>query len=328
MGLLLVVGPRVLPESRDPAGGRLDLISVGLAVTAMLAVAYGITRSAEDRLGAAEVLLIAAGAVLGAVFAIRQRRLRDPLLDMALFRAPAFSAALAANTTAAFVAIGIDLFTAQYLQLVLGLGPLDAGLWSLPSAVTIIAGSMLAPRLTRVAWPAVVVAGGLLLAAAGLVVLTRADASSGLAAIVIGSSLVGLGVGPVGTLGTDLVVASAPVERAGVASGISETSTELGGALGIALLGSLGAAIYRHDIGALPAGASPSARQTLGGAAEVAGTLPPRLAERLLASADAAFVQGLHIAAITGAALAGAIALVALYLLGRRLPTIDYSQEA
>jgi DHA2 family multidrug resistance protein-like MFS transporter len=328
MGLLLLVGTRVLPESRDPAGGRLDLVSAGLAVAAVLAVVYGITRSAEDGFGAVEVLPIAAGVVLGAAFATRQRRLRDPLLDIALFRAPAFSAALAANTTAAFVAIGIDLFTAQYLQLVLGLGPLDAGLWSIPSAVAIITGSMLAPLLVRAAWPAVVVAGGLVLAAVGLVLITRAGASSGLAAIVIGSSLVGLGVGPVDTLGTDLVVGSAPVERAGAASGLSETSTELGGALGIALLGSLGTAIYRHDIGPLPAGASVSARQTLGGAVEVAGTLPPRLAERLLASADAAFVQGLHIAAITAASLAVAIALVALSLLGRRTPTFDQPGEA
>jgi DHA2 family multidrug resistance protein-like MFS transporter len=170
----------------------------------------------------------------------------------------------------------------------------------------------------------VIVAGGLLIAAVGLVVITRAGVSSGLAAIVTGSSL----VGPVGTLGTDLVVGSAPVERAGAASGVSETSTEFGGALGIALLGSLGTAIYRHDIGPLPAGASVSARQTLGGAVEVAGTLPPRLAERLLASADAAFVQGLHIAAITAASLAVAIALVALSLLGRRTPTFDQPGEA
>ncbi|MBV9282226.1 MAG: MFS transporter, partial [Chloroflexi bacterium] len=187
--------------------------------------------------------------------------------------------------------------------------------------------SMLAPLLVRAVRPGVIVAGGLLIAAAGLLVLTRAGVSSGLAVIVTGSSLVGFGVGPVGTLGTDLVVGSAPVERAGAASGVSETSTELGGALGIALLGSLGTAIYRHEIGMIPAGASPRARQTLGGAVDVASALPPRLAERLPASADAAFVQGLYVVAITGAALAVAIALVVLPLLGRRRPTIDYSKE-
>jgi MFS transporter, DHA2 family, multidrug resistance protein len=328
MGLLLALGPRLLPESRDPAGGGLDLLSAALAVSAVLATVYGIKRSAAHGLGAVPALSIAAGVALGAAFATRQRRLRDPLLDIELFRVHAFTAALAANTTATFVAIGIELFTAQYLQLVLGLPPLEAGLWSVPSAGAIIAGSLLAPLLVRAARPAVIVAGGLLGAAIGLVVLTRAGASSGLAAIVVGSSVVGLGVGPVGTLGTDLVVGSAPVERAGAAAGVSETSTELGGALGIALLGSLGTAIYRHDIGALPARASRTAGQTLGGAVDAATALPHPLADRLLASAHAAYVQGLHIAAITASALAGAIAIVALSLIGRRAPTLDRRQEA
>jgi DHA2 family multidrug resistance protein-like MFS transporter len=327
MGLLLALGPRLLPESRDPAGGRLDLVSAGLAVTAVLAVVYGITRSAENGFGAAEALPIAAGALLAAAFATRQRRLRDPLLDLALFRAPEFRAALAATITATFVIYGADLFNAQYLQLVLGLGPLVAGLWSIPSAIAIIAGSMLAPLLVGKVHPAVIVAGSLMVAAAGLLVLTLAGPTSGLAAIVTGSSLIGLGAGPVGTLGTDLMVGSAPVERAGAASGVSETSTELGGALGIALLGSLGAAIYRRDIGVLPAGASPSARQTLGGAADIARTLPPRLAGRLLASAHTAFVQSLHIVAITGAALAVAIAITALCLVRLHAPTTERAGE-
>ena len=238
MALLLALGPRLLPESRDPEAGRLDPLSAALAVLAVLAVVYGIKRSAQHGIGAIAALAIVAGLLVGTALAIRQRTLRDPLLDLALFRAPAFSTALAANTAATFVAIGIELFTAQYLQLVLGLGPLDAGLWSLPSA----------------------------------------GASSGLAAIVAGSSFVGLGVGPVGTLGTDLIIGAAPARRAGAASGISETATELGGALGIALLGSIGTAVYRHDVSAaLPTETPGSARQTLGGAPS---TRPPRSRSR------------------------------------------------
>jgi MFS transporter, DHA2 family, multidrug resistance protein len=329
MALLLALGPRLLPESRDLEAGRLDPLSAALAVLAVLAVVYGIKRSAQHGIGAIATLAIVAGLLVGTAFAIRQRTLRDPRLDLALFRAPAFSTALAANTVAAFVAIGIELFTAQYLQLVLGLGPLEAGLWSLPSAGAIIAGSMLAPLLIRAARPAVIVAAGLLLSAVGLVVLTRAGASSGLAAIVAGSSLVGLGVGPVGTLGTDLIIGAAPARRAGAASGISETATELGGALGIALLGSIGTAIYRHDVSAaLPTETPGSARQTLGGAVDAATALPQPLAGRLLDAAHSAFAKGLHAAAVAGAALAVAMAILAVWLLDRRAVSPERPQEA
>ena len=289
MALLLALGPRLLPESRDPEAGRLDPLSAALAVLVVLAVVYGIERSAQHGIGAIATLAIVAGLLVGTAFAIRQRTLRDPLLDLALFRAPAFSTALAANTAATFVAIGIELFTAQYLQLVLGLGPLDAGLWSLPSA----------------------------------------GASSGLAAIVAGSSFVGLGVGPVGTLGTDLIIGAAPARRAGAASGLSETATELGGALGIALLGSIGTAVYRHDVSAaLPTEVPGGARQTLGGAVDAATTLPQPLAGRLLDAAHSAFAKGLHAAAVTGAALAVAMAILAVWLLDRRAVSPERPQEA
>ena len=316
MALLLAVAPRTLPRSCGATGVRLDPASALLASGAVLSGVYGITRAAEHGFGAAEAGSIAVGLVLGVIFVVWQRRLSEPLVDLSLFRARTFNAAFGANCVSAFVAIGIELFTAQYLQLVLGMGPFEAGLWSVPSAVGIVAGSMIAPRLSLVVTPARIVTSGLVLATVGLLVLTLAGPSSGLAAIVAGTTLIGLGVGPVGTLATDLIVGAAPPEAAGAASAISETGTELGAALGIAILGSIGAAVYRGDFGTrlLSAGAPPQARETLAGAVSASNRLRSGLGDQVLATAHTAFVHGFHVASLLAAGLAFVMAALGIGL--------------
>jgi DHA2 family multidrug resistance protein-like MFS transporter len=220
-----------------------------------------------------------------------------------------------------FVIAGIFLFIAQYLQLVLGLSPLQAGLWTVPSAGGLIAGSMLAPLVVRRLRPAYVMAGGLALSAVGFGMLTQVNAVSGLAVLVVGSVIFALGVAPVGTLATDIVVGSAPPERAGAASGISETSAELGGALGIAVLGSIGTAVYRSEVaGAVPADVPPdaasAARDTLGGAVAAAAELPDPLGGELLDAAREAFTQALELSAITSAAIVLGVAILTVAVLG------------
>ena len=206
------------------------------------------------------------------------------MIDVRLFRAPAFSASLAVNFLTIFVAIGYFLFVAQYLQLVLGLSPLEAGVWSVPSAIAFIVGSNAAPRLLRYIRPAFLIGIALGVAAVGLGILSRVGGadSDGLAIVVGSSVIISLGLAPVFGLTTELVVGSAPPERAGAASGISESAFELGGALGISILGSIGIAIYRRDVAdALPAGvpaeAAVVAQDTLGGAVGVAQDLPAAL---------------------------------------------------
>jgi DHA2 family multidrug resistance protein-like MFS transporter len=316
MALLLVVGPRLLPEFRDPDAGRLDLLSAAQSLVAVLAVIFGIKRIAEGGLETAAVASILLGLAVGAVFIRRQRRLEEPLVDLRLFRTPAFSAALGMNTGALLVVFGGEFLIAQYLQLVLGLSPLEAGLWTLPSAAGFIVGSMLAPAVVRRVRPGLVVAGGLALAAAGFVLLTRVDGASGLGVVVAGSVLLALGASPVVTLSTDLIVGAAPPERAGVASGLSETGAELGGALGIAILGSIGAAVYRREVAdevpeGVPADAADAARDTLGGALGAAEDLPGRL----LDAATDAFAQGFQMAAAVSAVLMAGLAAVALRVL-------------
>jgi DHA2 family multidrug resistance protein-like MFS transporter len=316
MAALLILGPRVLPEYRDPDAGRLDLISAAMSVLALLAVVFGLKELAVSGPGATPVAAVAGGLVVGVLWFRRQQRLAEPMIDVRLFRVPAFDVALVVNFLSIFVMIGYFLFIAQYLQLVVGLSPLGAGLWSLPSALAFVAASQLAPRVLHRAHPAVVVSCGLAATALGLVVVARAGVDDGLAAVVLGSVILSLGMGPVFGLTTELVVGSAPPEKAGAASGISETAAELGGALGIAALGSVGVALYRARLEAtLPegvtGGAADAARDTLAGALEVADLLPASTAAELVAAAQSAFVTGMQATTLGAAVIAAGAAVLA-----------------
>jgi DHA2 family multidrug resistance protein-like MFS transporter len=323
MVLLLVLGPLLLPEYRDPDAARLDLASVALSLGAVLPVIYGVKQIAEHGMHAIPVLSIVLGLVLGALFVRRQKRLADPMIDLRLFSLPAFSVSLGSYMLACFVMFGIFLYNAQYLQLVLGLSPLHAGLWSMPGAGAFIVGSMVVPALARRMRPAFVMGGGLAVAALGFGMLAVLPAQDGLAWMVSSAVISSLGLAPVFTLATDLVVGSAPPERAGVASAISETSSEFGGALGIAILGSIGAAIYRNTMAdAVPMGlAGPAeveaARSTLGGAVVLAGQLGGSAGAELLDAGREALLHGLRLTAgICAAVLLFVGGLVAVRLRG------------
>jgi MFS transporter, DHA2 family, multidrug resistance protein len=314
MVALLVLGPRLLPEYRDPDAGRADVPSAALSLAAMLALVYGLKRVAQDGVTTTAVVTALAGLMLGVVFVRRQHRLADPLVDLSLFRIPAFSAALATYGIGIFVVFGGFLFIPQYLQLVLGMTPLEAGLWTLPWALSFVVGSNVTPILVRWVDQAWLMGGGLVVAGVGFGLLLGIQAGSGLGLIVVGSVAFSLGMSPVFTLTNDLVIGSAPPERAGAAAGVSETAAEVGGALGIAVLGSIGVAVYRRGVDdALPVtlstGEADAAQGTLGGALEVAVGLPSALGDALVAAAEAAFTTGLHlgalIAAVSSLALAG-----------------------
>ncbi len=322
MVLLLAVGPALLPEYRDPNAGKLDLASAALSLGAVLATIYGLKRIAESGPGWLPALSIVAGIAIGIAFLRRQRTLADPMIDLRLFRAPDFSAALATYMMGCFVLFGSFVFVAQYLQLVLGLSPLHAGLWTVPLALAFVAGSMLTPMIVRRVRPAILISCGLALAAVGFALLTQMGAVSGLAHIVTATVMFSLGLAPVFTLATDLVVGAAPPERAGAASAISETSSEFGGALGIAILGSIGTAVYRAAMSdAAPGGVPPEAidatRSTLGAAYAVAEQLPGPLGAALLDTARQSFVHGLQVTAVVAAVMMIGTAILASATLRR-----------
>ncbi|MDQ4148409.1 MAG: MFS transporter [Actinomycetota bacterium] len=324
MILLLILGPRLLPEYRDPAAGRPDVVSAALSLAAVLAVIFGLKEIAQDGVAALPALSMVAGAAVAAAFVRRQLKLQDPFVDLRLFRLPLFSASLATYGLGVLVSFGGFLFFPQYLQLVLGLSPLEAGLWILPWALAFVVGAQLTPVVVRRVPPATIMAAGLLIAAGGFAVFTQVGTSSGFAVIVTASVIFSLGTAPLFTLTNDLIIGSVPPERAGQAAGLSETSAELGGALGIALFGSIGVAIYRQAMrGAIPREvsmeAADAARDTLGGAVEVARQLPPDVGGALIDAAREAFTQGLHTAAIISVlGSVGLAVLVATLLRGAR----------
>jgi MFS transporter, DHA2 family, multidrug resistance protein len=332
MGLLLLLGPVLLPEFRDPNAGRLDIPSAALSLAAVLAVVYGLKQMAQDGLGGLPLAAIAVGLVLGAVFVRRQSRLADPLIDLELFRIPAFSASLAVYTLGILVLFGSFLFIYQYLQLVLELSPFMAGVVTLPSFASFVVGSMLAPVFVKRVRPAYVMAGGLALAAVGLLGLTQLTVDSGLG-VLIGTSVVySLGIAPVFTLTNDLILGAAPPERAGAASGISETGAELGGALSIAILGTIGTAVYRAQVAdGIPASVPPeeadAARDTLGGAVAASSELTDAAAAQVLDAARLAFTQGFQVVALVSAIIAALAAVgVMAFLRGVRAASPEQAE--
>ena len=311
MALLLILGPRTLPEYRDPNAGRIDLLSVALSLLAILSVVFGLKQLAQDGISSLPIVAIVVGIGLGYAFVRRQLRLESPIIDVRLFRIRAFSASLGTYFFGIFVVVGYFLFISQYLQLVLGLSPLNAALWSLPSAIGFIVAGLLAPRIIHRYRPSLIMGTGMIVAAVGTAALLglSVEGDGALPLIAVASTVISVGLGPVITLATELIVGSAPPEQAGAATGMSETSGELGGALGIALLGSLGTAVYRSEVAnampsEVPSEVSEAALDTLGGALAIAETLPAALRDAVIAVAQVAFVDALHLVAAVAAAMA------------------------
>jgi DHA2 family multidrug resistance protein-like MFS transporter len=241
MTVLVIAAPMLLPEHCSPRKGRLDWTSVALSLATILPVVYSLTALATRGFSRLAILALLSGLTFGLAFARRQKMLSSPLLDLRLFRHRAFSAALAILLLAGVISGGIGFLFSQYLQLVAGLPPLRAAMWSLPDTAGMIACSLLCPVIARRVRPGCVIAAGLAISATGFLVLTQVHAGSGLVVAVAGVVLVFAGVTPSWVLGTDLIVGSVPPEKAGSASSLSETGSELGFALGVAIIGSVAA---------------------------------------------------------------------------------------
>lgn len=325
MVLLLALGPVLLPEFKDPQAGRLDLFSAFLSLVAVLSIIYGLKHIAVEGFSWLYLAFIAAGLGLGALFLRRQTRLADPLIDIRLFKIPAFSASLFIYGMGCFVMFGSFFFTFQYIQLVLGFAPIKAGLWSLPSFFGFIAGSLLGPTFLRFLSPGRFLGAALVLAAIGFVLLTQITADTGIGLLVAAQLCTALGFAPVVTMATDLIIGAAPPERAGAAGACSETSAEFGGALGMAILGSVGTAVYRSQMhtnmpAAVPAEAATAAKQTLGSAVAEASQLSGTTGSGLLRAAHDAFVAGLQMAAIASVVIIIILALLAVMRLSKVQP--------
>ncbi|MEU6574692.1 MFS transporter [Streptomyces sp. NPDC046805] len=318
MAVLVLVGIRTLPESRNPRPGPWDLISVGLSLVGMIGVVYAIKEAAAHGLTtiAYATGLLGAAALYG--FVRRQLTLPAPLLDMRLFRERGFGGAVLADLLTVLGMSGLVFFLSQYLQLVQGRHPFEAGLAELPAAVGAVAAGLVAGHAARRFSVRAVVCGGLAavgLALAALTVLSRSTGYPFLGAVLL---VVGLGAGFSFTVTADVILSSVPKDQAGAASAVSETAYELGAALGIALLGSIVTGVYRGFTG--PPGTPAEARESLGAAVETARTLPAHTSTDLLTAARDSFVHGLALASAAGAAVLLATAVAAWFLLkGQKL---------
>lgn len=322
---LLCLAPVLLPEFRAPQAGRFDLLGSVLSLGAVLPAIYGIKEIAANGVDQLRLCAIGAGVLVGAAFLIRQVRSDHPMIDLSLFRSRGFRGSVVLNLLSMFAIVGFAIFITQFLQSVLGMSPFTAALWSLAPSAGVGAIAPLTGALVQRFDRASIAAAGFLLATAGFGLLTQLHSGSHLWFPLVGCGLYASGLVMVMTVGNELIMGAVPARRAGSASAVVETATEFGGALGMAVLGSIGTAVYRgHLASSMPAGVSGStadtARETLSGAVAVAAHLPGQTGPALLHAARDAFAHGMDAVSLgAGLVTLAAAALSVLFFRGVRV---------
>lgn len=321
---LLIFAPRLVPESRDPNPGPLDLTSVMLSFVALLPLVWAIKTAAHDGLSPLVSAALVTSIAAGVLFVRRQNRSATPMLDISLFSNPPLRSSVLANFLSIVGLIGFLFFVSQHLQLVLGLSPLAAGLVTLPGALVSMVAGIGVVRLTRYFRPQLLMVAGLVLVSMGfaMILLFRHDLS--VVAVLVSFVVLELGVGASQTISNDTIVASVPAAKSGAASAVSETAYELGAVVGMATLGTIFTAFYRANV-TVPAGLTAAqtadAGESIGGATAVAGELPAGTANALLASARTAFDSGVAPTAIIASLLTlVAAVIVAVSFSDRTVP--------
>ena len=333
MVTLLIVGPILLPEFRDPNPGKLDIPSAALSLVAILSIIYGIKRIAQDGAGTLPIASIAFGALLAALFIARQRRLAHPLIDLELFKQTEFSASVATQLIATITFGGLYLIVSQYFQLVLGLSPLRAGMALLPATLSGILGTFAAPAIVKKISARSVMPAGMLFTTIGMIAIALIKPTSHLALVVGAYMVMSFGINIAITLTTDMIMSAAPPERAGSASGISETSAELGAALGIAIMGSISPAYYRSSLGeslpvGIPADVARRAMATIGGAVSSAAQMADPLRADLIGTARNAFTGSLALVAAVCTVLVLSTGTIVLVVLRRSMSPVEIQSKA
>jgi MFS transporter, DHA2 family, multidrug resistance protein len=325
----------LVPESRDPRPGRIDLVGVLLTIAGLVALVYGVINGGDHGFG--EVRSwgpLAGGLVILAAFVAYERRISFPSLDVRLFTNRRFSASVATIGLTFFAAMGTFFFMAFYLQLIRGYSPLHTGLLMLPFAVAQLVFAPRSAALVKRIGPKAVCAFGMLLVVASLVALAFVDADTPAWQLCVIFFVQGTGMANIMPPATEAIMASLPREKAGVGSAVSNTVRQVAAALGVAVLGSVVSAVYRHDIARsiadLPAPARAAARESISGTYGVASRLGPAGAD-LVATANRTFVHAMHYAA-WGSALAALIGFVVVlaWLPGRGpavAPTVESAVE-
>ncbi|MEC3918490.1 MFS transporter [Nocardia sp. CDC160] len=297
--VLLVFGPLLLPEHRAAGRGPLDWASVLLSIGGILPIIYAIKHCAAEGFDLPSLGIGILGVLLLTAFIRRQRHLAEPLLDLSLFKRGLFSVAIGSSTVGMLSLAGMSYLTSMYLQSVTGRDALQSALLGIPSAVVVFVFSMSGARIGRTLGTKTTFVLALSMASLGNLLLLGVGVDGGVGWYIAGSVVAGIGFGIAFTLVSEVSVSSVPPERAGSAVGISETSFELGNGLGLALLGSLAALVFRSG-----GNFAPTLGETLNDAGDNAA---------LIDSARESFVTGMHVATTTGAVLLAGMAVVACF---------------
>jgi EmrB/QacA subfamily drug resistance transporter len=327
-GLLAV--SLLVPESRDPHPGRPDLLGMALSVVGLVALVYGIIDGGEHGWDRPAVwLAVATGAVVLAGFVAWELRIRHPSLDVRLFRDPRFATATGALALMFFAAFGVFFFTTFFLQLVRGLSPLAAGAMLVPFAVAHLVFAPRSAALVQRYGPKAVTATGLGLAALALAGWMLIDEHSPLWVLGLLFFVQGAGMANVTQPAIESILVTLPRERAGVGSAVANTVRQVGGALGVAVLGAVVMAVYRSQVGpaaaALPPDARDDVRESIAGAYAAAERLG---LPELTPAADHAFVTAIHTAAGLSATITALTVLVVLRWLPGRPARVPRQRRA
>ncbi|OIJ90812.1 MFS transporter [Streptomyces sp. MUSC 14] len=315
----LPVGRILLPESRGDRSGPWDVVGALMAAGGLFGVVLGVKRlgGAEAPASPFTVVPLLVGAALLVLFVRRQRRQLHPLVDLRMFRRPAFSTSVGCIVLAMLALVGLELIAAQYLQLVLGLSPLRTGLRLLPLTVAAMAAGLAGARMLRRFGPRRMVCTGFLLTAAAVLTLTAMGGSDNAPLLLSGFVLLGFGLETTLFGAYESMLSEAPADQAGGAAAIGETSYQLGAGIGIALLGSVMNAAYApglRSVPGVPRHASRAAGHSLGEAYDLAGRLGGPAGAELRQAARDSFVHGLHVTLLVSAGLLLLGAVMALRL--------------
>jgi len=328
IAIALIAGFFLIPESKDPEHSSLDPLGAVLSISGLGALLYGIIEAPNyGWLSLHSWIAFVAGALLMGLFALWEWRNPRPMLNTRFFRNPRFSAASLSIALVFFALFGSMFFLTQYLQVVLGYSTLQAGIRITPVAVGILIGAPSSVRLVRLLGTKLVVAGGLVIASLGLFLMSQATPTSGYALIGFSIPIIGLGMGLTMAPATDSIMGSVPRENAGIGSAVNDTTRQVGGALGVAVLGSLITTSYGNRIenvaSALPSAQAAMVRNSIGAAAEVAQRIGGFDGNLLMSGANAAFIHAMDVTLVAASGVAMVGALITLAFLPARAAEQD-----
>lgn len=318
----LLAAAALVPDSRDPAAPPVDVPGAALSIGGLGALIFAIIEAPSAGWTSMRTLAtFAAAAVVLALFAAWERRSAHPMLDLRFFRSARFSTSAASIMLTFFALLGLLFVLTQHLQFYLGYSPLGAGARAAPVAVAVMGGALIAAFAVARVGARLMVGSGLLIVALGLLVIAGGR-EGGYPPVLAGMLTIGLGMGLAMTPATDAVMGSLPKARAGVGSAVNDTTRQVGGAFGVAVVGSIFSSRYREAmdgaVAALPAPVRELASDSLGGALFVASEAGGPASDVLVAAARAAFVDALGWSLVITAAVAGAASLLAFALLPSR----------